>query len=78
MNFPRKQHYLKHSDVLHVAEACASSVGGTGVCLCQLPPWHTAIFSVEGVQYLFTADGFKRVRVQPAPSGDSRGLVGVV
>lgn len=42
------------------------------------PPWHTAIFSVEGVHHLFTANGFDLVRVQPSPSGNSRGLVGLV
>lgn len=42
------------------------------------PPWHTAIFSLEGVHHLFTANGFELVRVQPSPSGNSRGLVGLV
>lgn len=42
------------------------------------PPWHTAIFSVKGVHHLFTANGFELVRVQPAPSGNSPGLVGLV
>lgn len=42
------------------------------------PPWHTAIFSVEGVHRLFTANSFELVRVRPSPSGNSPGVVGIV
>lgn len=42
------------------------------------PPWHTAIFSVNGANRLITSCGYELVRILPAPSGKGRGLMRVI
>jgi len=41
------------------------------------PPWHTAIFSVAGLHQLLTRNGFERISVKPAPSGNGEGVLGL-
>lgn len=40
------------------------------------PPWHTAIFSLEGMRLLLASNRFELVAVRPSPSGVSPGFIG--
>ena len=41
------------------------------------PPWHTAFFSLEGLEILISRHGFELLEIRPAPQGRERGVVGV-
>lgn len=41
------------------------------------PPWHTVLFSFEGMQRLFERHGFTLEAVYPGPQGRSPGLLGL-
>ncbi len=41
------------------------------------PPWHTVLFSLEGMKTLASRYGFKLLEIRPAPQGRSRGLLGL-
>ena len=41
------------------------------------PPWHTVLFSIEGMRQLFDRYGFDLEGVYPGPQGRSRGLTGI-
>lgn len=42
------------------------------------PPWHTALFSLNGMELLARRHGFELVDVHPAPQCHESGLVGIV
>lgn len=41
------------------------------------PPWHTALFSLQGMRLLFERTGFDLLEVRPAPFQRQTGLVGL-
>lgn len=38
------------------------------------PPWHTVLFSLEGMTILASRNGFELLEIRPAPQGRERGL----
>lgn len=42
------------------------------------PPWHTTIFSVEGMRQLLPQHGFTLERLAPSPSGRAGGTLGMI
>ncbi|MCC6699471.1 MAG: methyltransferase domain-containing protein [Candidatus Hydrogenedentes bacterium] len=40
------------------------------------PPWHTVLFSINGMQRLMARHGFRLLDVRPGPQGIGRGLTG--
>ncbi|MBX7256845.1 MAG: class I SAM-dependent methyltransferase [Candidatus Hydrogenedentes bacterium] len=57
-------------------------LGVRGVPLPQLhqvfcPPWHTVLFTIEGMRMLFARYGFELEGVYPGPQGRSPGLTGI-
>lgn len=42
------------------------------------PPWHTALFSIEGMRLLFQRCGFELLEVVPAPFQQQSGLTGLL
>ncbi len=42
------------------------------------PPWHTTIFSTQGMRRLLSHYGFRLERLVPSPSGRAGGLLGVI
>lgn len=42
------------------------------------PPWHTVLFSLEGMARLAERTGFTLLEIHPAPQGRNPGLLGVV
>lgn len=41
------------------------------------PPWHTVIFSVDGMHQILTDNGYEKLQIRPSPSGNSSGLEGL-
>jgi SAM-dependent methyltransferase len=41
------------------------------------PPWHTVLFSLDGMKQLMAKHGFALLDIRPAPQGRVRGLMGL-
>jgi cyclopropane fatty-acyl-phospholipid synthase-like methyltransferase len=41
------------------------------------PPWHTVLFSLDGLKQLMAKHGFELLEVRPAPQGRVRGVMGL-
>jgi len=41
------------------------------------PPWHTVLFSLDGMKQLMAKHGFALLDIRPAPQGRARGLMGL-
>ena len=50
---------------------CRKTLWRFGTAFC--PPWHTVLFSIQGMDTLLCRNGFERVDVRPAPQGRSGG-----
>lgn len=42
------------------------------------PPWHTVLFSIEGMRILLARHGFELIDIQPAPQQRDKGLNGLL